>query len=201
MKFLKVIKNGIITENPVFIQLLGMCPTLAVSTSAVNGLGMGLATTAVLIGSNMAISALKKVIPDKVRIPAFVVVIASFVTIVGLLLKAYVPVLDKSLGIFIPLIVVNCIILARAEAFASKNSIGMSAADAIGMGLGFTIALTILGSIREIFGNGTVFGLSLFPESFQPAIIMILPPGGFLLLGLLLAFFNWNRGRKVKEGR
>lgn len=201
MKFLKTIKNGIITENPVFIQLLGMCPVLAVSTSAVNGLGMGLATTSVLLGSNMAISALKKAIPDKIRIPAFVVVIASFVTIVGLLLKAYVPVLDKSLGIFIPLIVVNCIILARAEAFASKNSVGMSAADAIGMGLGFTIALTILGSIREVFGNGTIFGFSLFPDSFQPAIIMILPPGGFLLLGLLLAFFNWNRDRKAKEGR
>lgn len=201
MKFFKTLMNGIITENPVFVQVLGMCPTLAVSTSAINGVGMGLATTAVLLGSNVAISALKKAIPDKIRIPAFVVVIASFVTIVGLLLKAYVPILDKSLGIYIPLIVVNCIILARAEAFASKNSVASSAADGIGMGLGFTVALTVLGSIREVFGNGTIFGLSLFPDSFQPAIIMILPPGGFLLLGLVLAFLNWNQSRKAKEGR
>ena len=201
MNFLKTVKNGISTENPVFVQVLGMCPTLAVSTSAINGIGMGLATTAVLLGSNVAISALKKAIPDKIRIPAFVVVIASFVTIVGLLLKAYVPVLDKSLGIYIPLIVVNCIILARAEAFASKNSVILSVADGIGNGLGFTAALTLLGSIREVFGNGTIFGFSLFPDGFQPAIIMILPPGGFLLLGLVLAFFSWNRGRKAKEGR
>lgn len=201
MNFLKTIKNGITAENPVFVQVLGMCPTLAVSTSAINGIGMGLATTAVLLGSNVAISALKKAIPDKIRIPAFVVVIASFVTIIGLLLKAYVPVLDKSLGIYIPLIVVNCIILARAEAFASKNSVALSAADGIGNGLGFTAALTLLGSIREIFGNGTIFGFSLFTDGFQPAIIMILPPGGFLLLGLVLAFFSWNRDRKAKEGR
>lgn len=201
MNFIKAIKNGIITENPVFVQVLGMCPTLAVSTSAINGVGMGLATTVVLLGSNMAIAALKKAIPDKIRIPAFVVVIASFVTIVGLLLKAYVPVLDKSLGIYIPLIVVNCIILARAEAFASKNSVAMSAADGIGMGLGFTAALTLLGAIREIIGNGSIFGFFLFPESFQPALIMILPPGGFLMLGLVLAFINWYRARKAKEAR
>ncbi len=201
MNFLNTLKNGIFKENPVFIQLLGMCPTLAVSTSAANGLGMGLATTAVLLGSNIVISALKKVIPDKIRIPAFVVVIASFVTIVGLLLKAYVPVLDKSLGIFIPLIVVNCIILARAEAFASKNTVFMSIGDAIGMGLGFAVALTILGSIRELFGNGSIFGFALFPAGFQPALIMILPPGGFLVLGLVLAFFNWNKARKAKEVR
>ena len=201
MNFVKVLKNGIISENPVFVQVLGMCPTLAVSTSAINGVGMGLATTAVLMGSNVAIAALKKVIPDKIRIPAFVVVIASFVTIVGLLLKAYVPVLDQSLGIYIPLIVVNCIILARAEAFASKNSVVMSAADGVGMGFGFTAALTLLGAIREVLGNGTIFGLALFPESFQPALIMILPPGGFLMLGLVLAFLNWTRMRKVKEER
>lgn len=201
MNFLKTIKNGIVSENPVFMQVLGMCPTLAVSTSAINGVGMGLATTAVLLGSNVAISALKKAIPDKIRIPAFVVVIASFVTIVGMLLKAYVPVLDKSLGIYIPLIVVNCIILARAEAFASKNSVASSAADGIGMGLGFTLALTSLGAIRELFGNGTIFGFSLFPDGFQPAIIMILPPGGFLMLGLVLALLNWSRERKAKEGR
>lgn len=201
MNVIKTLKNGIISENPVFVQVLGMCPTLAVSTSAINGVGMGLATTAVLMGSNVAIAALKKAIPDKIRIPAFVVVIASFVTIVGLLLKAYVPVLDQSLGIYIPLIVVNCIILARAEAFASKNSVLMSAADGIGMGFGFTAALTLLGAIREVIGNGTIFGLALFPESFQPALIMILPPGGFLMLGLVLAFLNWTRLRKVKEER
>lgn len=201
MKFFKTLANGIFAENPVFVQVLGMCPTLAVSTSAINGFGMGMATTAVLLGSNVVISASKKAIPDKIRIPAFIVVIASFVTIVGLLLKAYVPVLDKSLGIFIPLIVVNCIILARAEAFASKNSVFMSLADGIGMGLGFTAALTVLGSIREILGNGTLFGFSLFSDAFQPALIMILPPGGFLLLGLVLAFLNWNHSRKAKEGR
>ena len=162
---------------------------------------MGIATTVVLVGSNVVIAALKKYIPDKIRIPAFVVVIASFVTIVGLLLKAYQPGLDKSLGIFIPLIVVNCIILARAEAFASKNSVLLSAADGIGMGLGFTVALTILGCVREVLGAGTFLGISLFPETFQPAIIMVLPPGAFLLLGVVLAFFNWYGARKAKEGR
>ena len=201
MKIFKTFINGIINENPVFIQLLGMCATLAVSTTAINGIGMGMATTVVLVGSNVVISALKKSIPDKIRIPAFVVVIASFVTVVGLLLKAYVPALDKSLGIFIPLIVVNCIILARAEAFASKNSVVLSAVDGIGMGLGFTLALTILGCTREVLGAGTIFGFSLFPESFQPAIIMVLPPGAFLLLGLVLAFFNWYGARKEKESR
>ncbi len=201
MKIFKTFMNGIISENPVFVQLLGMCPTLAVSTSAMNGLGMGIATTSVLIGSNIVISALKKIIPDKIRIPAFVVVIASFVTIVGLLLKAYAPALDKSLGIFIPLIVVNCIILARAEAFASKNSVILSEADGLGMGLGFTVALTLLGGIREVLGAGALFGFSLFSDTFQPAIIMILPPGAFLLLGIILAFINWCHFRKVKEGR
>jgi len=196
----KIIKNGIIDENPIFSQVLGMCPTLAVTTSAVNGLGMGLATTAVLTMSNLAISLLRKVIPSKIRIPAYVVVIATFVTIVGMLLKAYVPALDKSLGLFIPLIVVNCIILARAESFASKNSVVSAAADGIGMGLGFALSLTLLGSVREILGAGSIFGLMLFGEAFKPAIIMILPPGAFLALGMMLAMFKKiTKGKKNKK--
>lgn len=190
MNIFKIIKNGIINENPTFTQVIGMCPTLAVTTSASNGLGMGLAATFVLTLSNVFISLLRKVTPANIRIPVFVIVIAAFTTIVGLLLKAFVPALDKSLGLFIPLIVVNCLILARAEAFASKNSPAASMFDGIGMGLGFTIALTILGVIREIFGNGTLFGMSLFGAGFQPALIMILPPGAFLLLGTLLAIKN-----------
>ncbi len=196
MNFFQAIKNGLIDENPTFSQVLGMCPTLAVTTSAVNGLGMGLATTAVLILSNFAISALRKVIPSKIRIPAYVVIIASFVTIVGMLLKAYMPALDAALGLFIPLIVVNCIILARAESFASKNGPIASIGDGLGMGLGFAMALTILGSIRELLGNGSIFGFSLFGASFQPALIMILPPGAFLVLGMILALINKNKSRK-----
>lgn len=190
MNIFKIIKNGIIDENPTFSQVLGMCPTLAVTTSAINGLGMGMATTVVLMMSNLFISLLRKIIPDKVRIPAYVIVIASFVTIVGMLLKAFIPALDKSLGLFIPLIVVNCIILARAESFASKNGVVDSIFDGVGMGLGFTLALTILGLIREIFGNGSIFGYAIFGASFKPALIMILPPGGFLVLGTLLALKN-----------
>lgn len=190
MNFSKNLYRGIIPENPTFRLLLGMCPTLAVTTSAINGLGMGLATTAVLIGSNVVISLLKKVIPDKIRIPAFIVVIASFVTVVGMLLKAYAQDLDKALGLFIPLIVVNCIILARAESFASKNGVMDSLADGIGMGFGFTLALTLLGSIRELLGVGSVFGFSIFGVGFEPALIMILPPGAFLTLGLLLGLLN-----------
>ena len=190
MNIFKIIKNGIIDDNPTFTQVIGMCPTLAVTTSAVNGLGMGLAATFVLTLSNIFISILRKIIPANIRIPVFVIIIAAFTTIVGLLLKAFMPALDRSLGLFIPLIVVNCLILARAEAFASKNSPLASAADGIGMGLGFTLALTILGVIREILGNGSLFGISLFGASFQPALIMILPPGAFLLLGILLALRN-----------
>lgn len=190
MNFMKNLWNGIIPENPVFRLVLGMCPVLAVTTAAVNGLGMGLATTAVLIGSNVAIALLRNFIPSKVRIPAFVVIIASFVTIVGMLLKAYAPALDKALGLFIPLIVVNCIILGRAEAFASKNNIIDALADGIGMGLGFTLALTILGTVRELFGTGGIFGYSIFGASFEPALIMILPPGAFLTLGLLMGLLN-----------
>ena len=180
MNFFQAIKNGLIDDNPTFSQVLGMCPTLAVTTSAINGLGMGLATTAVLILSNFVISLLRKVIPSKIRIPAYIVVIASFVTVVGMLMKAYVPALDAALGLFIPLIVVNCIILARAESFASKNGPVASIGDGIGMGLGFAMALTILGSVREILGNGSIFGMSMFGANFQPALIMILPPGAFL---------------------
>jgi len=192
MNFMKNLTRGIIRENPAFVLVLGMCPTLAVTTSAINGMGMGLATMLVLIGSNVAISALRKVIPDNIRIPAFVVVIASFVTIVGMLMKAYVPALDAALGIFIPLIVVNCIILARAEAFAFSNGIADSFADAVGMGLGFTLALTILGSIREILGAGSIFGFSLFGAAYEPVLLMILPPGAFLTLGLLIGLINWK---------
>ncbi len=190
--------RGIIKENPTFVQLLGMCPTLAVTTSAVNGIGMGLATTAVLICSNVAISLLRKFIPAQVRIPAFVVVISTFVTIVGMLMEAFVPELFKSLGLFIPLIVVNCIILARAEAFASKNGVIDSAFDGIGMGLGFTLALTILGCVRELIGNGSLFGASILGASYKPALIMILPPGGFLALGLLLALYNVYQIKRAK---
>lgn len=190
--------RGIIKENPTFVQLLGMCPTLAVTTSAVNGIGMGLATTAVLICSNVAISLLRKFIPAQVRIPAFVVVISTFVTIVGMLMEAFVPELFKSLGLFIPLIVVNCIILARAEAFASKNGVVDSAFDGIGMGLGFTLALTILGCVRELIGNGSLFGASILGASYKPALIMILPPGGFLALGLLLALYNVYQIKRAK---
>ncbi|HBI92468.1 MAG: electron transport complex subunit E [Terrisporobacter othiniensis] len=186
----KIFKNGIIDENPTFVQVIGMCPTLAVTSSAVNGIGMGLSTAVVLACSNLAISLLRKVIPDKIRIPAFVVVIATFVTIVQMVLKAYVPALDKALGLYIPLIVVNCIILARAESFASKNGPVASAVDGVGMGLGFTIALTALGAVRELLGAGSVFGFSLFGASYQPALLFILPPGAFLTLGFLMALFN-----------
>lgn len=199
MRLDKIFMAGIIFDNPIFIQMLGMCPTLAVTTSAENGLGMGLATTAVLIGANIVISMFKNVIPSKIRIPIFIVIIATFVTVIGMMLKAYLPALDASLGIFIPLIVVNCVILGRAEAFASKNSIVASAVDGIGMGLGFTIALTILGSVREILGAGSIFGNMLFGASFKPALIMILPPGAFLALGLLLALLNYMQAKKTAK--
>jgi electron transport complex protein RnfE len=182
--------RGIFEENPTFRLVLGMCPTLAVTSSATNGVGMGLATTVVLLGSNILISLLRKIIPAKIRIPIFIVIIASFVTIVDLCMNAYTPALHKSLGIFIPLIVVNCIILGRAEAYAFKNGMFGSILDALGMGVGFTLSLTLLGSIREILGNGSVFCHSLMGASFQPAIMMVLPPGAFLTLGLLMALMN-----------
>ncbi len=194
----KIFLNGILKENPTFVLFLGMCPTLAVTTAAVNGLGMGLSTMAVLVCANVFISLLRKFIPDKVRIAAYVVVIASFVTIVEMVLKAYAPAVSKSLGLYIPLIVVNCIILGRAEAFASKNGFVKSAVDGVGMGLGFTCALTIIGSIREILGAGSIFGISLFGEGFQPMTIMILPPGAFLTLGLIVMTINIISEKKKK---
>ncbi|NTV90404.1 MAG: electron transport complex subunit E [Clostridiales bacterium] len=197
MNLFKVFKNGIIDENPTFRLVLGTCPTLAVTTSAINGIGMGLSTMAVLVGSNLAISLLRNVIPAKVRIPAFVTVIAGFVTIVQMLLKAYVPSLDKALGIFIPLIVVNCIILARAESFASKNTPVASAVDGIGMGFGFTMALFMIGSVREILGNGSILGFQILGGAISPALMMILPPGGFLVFGIAIGIVNKITGQKV----
>ena len=189
--------NGLLKENPTFVLFLGMCPTLAVTTSVVNGIGMGLSTMAVLICSNIVISLLRKFIPSKVRIASYIVIVAGFVTVVEMLLKAYLPALSQSLGIYIPLIVVNCIILGRAEAFASKNGVFASALDGIGMGVGFTIALTLIAAVREILGAGTFAGISLFGDAFQPASIMILPPGAFLTLGILLAVIN-AVSKKVK---
>lgn len=197
MNFAKEFSKGILKENPTFSLLLGMCPTLAVTTAAVNGLGMGLATTVVLLASNVIISLIRNIVPAKIRIPIYIVVIASFVTIVDLSMAAFVPSLHKVLGLFIPLIVVNCIILQRAESFASKNGLLDSAADGLGMGLGFTGALVILGSIREILGAGTWFGLSLFGSGFQPMLIMILAPGAFLTLGLLIGLLNYLRMRRA----
>lgn len=189
MKNLRILFNGLIKENPTFVLLLGMCPTLGTTSSAINGMSMGLATTAVLICSNFIISCIKKLIPDMVRIPSFIVVIASLVTILQMLIKAYAPEVDKSLGLFIPLIVVNCIILGRAEAFAAKNSPVASIFDGIGMGLGFTFALTLLGASRELLGTGQVFGLTLFPESYG-ALVFVLAPGAFIALGYLIAIIN-----------
>ncbi|HOQ16113.1 MAG: electron transport complex subunit E [Epulopiscium sp.] len=193
------IKNGVLVENPTFVQVIGMCPTLAVTTAAKNGIGMGLATTAVLIGSNVFISLLRKFIPSKIRIPAYIVIIASFVTLVEFLMQGFVPALYKQLGLFIPLIVVNCIILARAEAYASKNDILTSLFDGLGMGLGFTLALTVIGSVREILGAGQWFGIQIMPSSYQPAIIMILAPGAFFTLGILMAILNYIRNRNTKK--
>ena len=186
---LKVFINGLITENPTFVLLLGMCPTLGTTSSAANGMGMGLATAFVLVCSNMAISLLKNVIPDKVRIPGFIVVIATFVTVVDMLMQAYVPSLYASLGLFIPLIVVNCIVLGRAEAFAAKNNVVRSMFDGLGIGLGFTFALTLLGAVRELLGTGKVFSLSVFPESYG-MLVFVLAPGAFITLGYLIALIN-----------
>ena len=186
---LKILLNGIIKENPTFVLLLGMCPTLATTTSAMNGLSMGLATMFVLICSNIVISMIKNLTPDKVRIPVFVVVIASFVTILQMCLKAYLPEINKSLGLFIPLIVGNCIILGRAEAFACKNGPVASLFDGIGIGLGFTLGLTLLGTVRELFGAGSVFGITLLPETYN-VLLFILPPGAFISLGYLIAIIN-----------
>jgi Na+-translocating ferredoxin:NAD+ oxidoreductase subunit E len=193
--------QGILKNNAILRLVLGMCPALAVTTAAVNGLGMGLASTAVLVMSNFIISILRNLIPEKIRIPCFIVVIASFVTIVDLIMEAFVPQLHQALGIFIPLIVVNCLILGRAEAFASRNPVVNSIADGLGMGLGFTLSLTVLASVREILGAGTVFGLAVMGPTFQPALLMIMPPGAFLTLGLMVGFINWwdARREKMKE--
>ena len=200
-KLKDILKNGLFGENPIFRLVLGTCPTIATSTSASNGLGMGLAVTFVLMGSNLVISLLRNFIPNKVRIPAFIVIIATFVTIIQLLIQGFVPALNDSLGLFIPLIVVNCIILARAESFASKNKPLPSVVDGLGMGLGFTGALVIISSIREILGNGTIFGMALFGESFQPVLMMSQAPGGFIVFGLVLAVVNTidAHNRKKKE--
>lgn len=185
-----VLFNGIVTENPTFRLVLGMCPTLAISTAVTQGIGMGLATTFVLVFSNLVISLLRNIIPEKVRIPSFVVVIATFVTIVDLVMKAYVPALSQSLGLYIPLIVVNCIIFARAESFAFKNPPMASLMDGLGMGIGFTLAITILSAVREVLGSGTFLGIQVMPASYHPMAIIIRPPGGFVMLGLLLLLVN-----------
>ena len=196
-----VFLNGLLYENPTFVQLLGMCPTLAVTTTLANGIGMGLSATAVLIMSNILISLLRKIIPDKVRIAAYIVIIATFVTIVQMVLQAYVPSLYGSLGIFIPLIVVNCIILARAEAFASKNSVFRSAVDGLGMGLGFTAALAIISAVREIIGQGAIFGHTVNIGAFKPIAIIGMPPGGFITLGILIAAINFISAKCKKGGK
>lgn len=197
MKSMQILGAGIIKENPVLRLLLGTCPTLAVTTSAENGLGMGLATLAVLVASNALISMVRNGIPDKVRIPAYVIIIAGLVTIVQMLIKAYLPALDAALGIFIPLIVVNCIILGRAEMFAAKNNVGASILDGIGMGVGFTLALFAIGSIREFFGAGTWMGLNLTADLWPAAAVLILPPGGFLAYGAIIGLLNKVTNRKI----
>jgi electron transport complex protein RnfE len=186
---LKVFLNGFIKENPTFVLVLGMCPTLATTSSAINGLSMGLATTFVLFGSNTVVSAIKNLIPDNVRIPAYVVVIATFVTVVEMMMQAYLPSLYESLGLFIPLIVVNCIVLGRAEAFAAKNTVLKSSLDGLGMGLGFSMSLTMLGAIREILGTGKVFGATLFPDNYG-MLLFVLAPGAFIALGYLIAIMS-----------
>ncbi len=188
---LSIFMNGLIKENPTFVQLLGMCPTLAVTTSLKNGLGMGLSAAVVLTASNMLISLLRKIIPSKVRIAAYIVIIAAFVTIIQMCLNAFLPDLAAQLGIFIPLIVVNCIILARAEAFASKNGVIHSAFDGMGMGLGFTCALCIISTVREFFGSGTIFDIPIYADKIPPIAIISMPPGGFIVLGLLIALINY----------
>ncbi|MBU3111888.1 RnfABCDGE type electron transport complex subunit E [Clostridium lacusfryxellense] len=197
--FSERIRNGVITENPIFVQVLAMCPTLAVTSSVVDAAGMGMASTVVLIGSNVIISLIRKLVPDKIRIPAYITVIATFVTLIQFLLAGFVPSLYKSLGIFIPLIVVNCVILGRAESFAGKNKVFPSLFDAIGMGLGFTIALVILGSIRELLGAGSILGFKVFGNSFEPAIMMVLAPGAFITLGILMALLNQRSINKTNK--
>lgn len=197
----KIFKDGLLDQNPIFVQLLGMCSTLAISTSVFNGIGMGLSVTFVLVLSNFFISVLRKCIPAKIRIASYIVIIAGFVTVVDMVLQAFLPALAESLGLFIPLIVVNCLILARAESFASKHSPLPSVLDGIAMGLGFTVALVVISAIRELLGTGTLCGLRVIPSFYSPAVLVISPVGGFLILGALIALVQWLRGRKKKGGR
>ena len=200
-KCLERLFNGLVKENPTFVLMLGMCPTLAVTTSAINGVGMGLTTTAVLVMSNLLISLLRKIIPDSVRMPAFIVVVASFVTIVQFLLEGFIPSLYASLGLYIPLIVVNCIILGRAESYASKNPVIPSIFDGIGMGLGFTVGLTCIGIVRELIGAGQIFGMTIMPDSYEPVTIFILAPGAFFVLAGLVAIQNKVKASLAKKGK
>ncbi len=195
----KIFKDGLLDQNPIFVQLLGMCSTLAVSTTVVNGIGMGLSVTFVLILSNLFISLLRNLIPSKIRIASYIVIIAGFVTVVDMVLQAYVPSLAQSLGLFIPLIVVNCIILARAESFASKHGPLPSVLDGLAMGIGFTVALVIISAIRELIGSGTLLGIKVTPSTFSPAVLVISPVGGFLILGALIALVQWFKNRPKKE--
>ena len=203
-KYVERLYNGVVKENPTLILMLGMCPTLAVSTRALNGIGMGLSTMAVLILSNLVISLLRKVIPDEVRLPAYIVIVASLVTVTELLIEAYLPSLYEALGIYIPLIVVNCIILGRAEAYANKNTPMLSVMDGIGMGIGFTLALTVAGLIREMLGNGTAFGAQILPSGIDPIGIFVQPPGAFLVIAFIIAVMNAigikTRQRKLVDG-
>lgn len=199
-KCMERLYNGLVKENPTFVLMLGMCPTLAVTTSAINGIGMGLSTTVVLILSNMLISLLRRIIPDSVRMPAFIVVVASFVTIVQFLLQGFMPGLYDALGLYIPLIVVNCIILGRAESYASKNPVLPSIFDGIGMGLGFTVGLTSIGIVRELIGSGKIFGLQILPDSYEPVTIFILAPGAFFVLACLTAFQNKVKKKMAQKG-
>jgi len=190
--------KGFYKQNPVFKQALGLCPTLAVSNSVQGALGMGIAATFVLLCSNMIISLIRNIVPAKIRIPIYIVVIATFVTIVDLAMAGFLPALHKTLGIFVPLIVVNCIILGRAEAYAGKNNVGLSILDGLGMGIGFTLALLLLGTIREFMGNGSFMGIPIMSASYEPVLIMILPPGAFLTIGFVLGFFNWLENKRAK---
>lgn len=199
-KYTERLYNGLIKENPTFVLMLGMCPTLAVTTSAINGIGMGLSTTVVLVLSNMLISMLRKIIPDSVRMPAFIVVVASFVTIVQFLMEGFVPSLYDSLGIYIPLIVVNCIILGRAESYASKNPVLPSMFDGLGMGLGFTVGLTCIGIVRELLGSGKIFDIQILPSSYEPITIFILAPGAFFVLACLTALQNVAKKKAMERG-
>ncbi len=201
MSNMQVLKAGLIYENPTFIQLLGMCPTLATTTSLINAIGMGLSATFVLVCSNVVVSLIRKIVPQKIRIASYIVIIATFVSIIEMLLKAFIPSLSASLGLFIPLIVVNCIIFARAESFAAKNKPLPSAIDGLGMGLGFTLGLSVLGAIREILGAGTILGIPILKGIYEPAIMFILPPGAFIVLGIVLGMINILRAKKKEAKR